>query len=171
MTRRERTNQRSLDFSGWIRGNLKDSSNGLIVQDVDWIFVNYFTGFFILLEEKTNRFSGSKYTTPAQTVIFKMLDELLEIATEFNIKSNKVKNPATNKTYSYKGSFILEFIDGTDPNNSRAIFLNGKKIIKDDLITFLNLEQNSIEIIDRYKNNWINENLEKQSHLLKSRRS
>ena len=170
MTRPENTYQRSLDFSGWIRKNLKNSSNGLIVQDIDWIFVNYFTGYFILIEEKTHRYSGSSYTSPAQTVILKMLNDLLEIASESNKISKKVCNPATNQAYSFKGSFILEFIKGTDPDNSSAIFLNGQSIIKNDLINLLNLEENSIEVIEKYSNNWINENLAKQSHLLKGNR-
>jgi hypothetical protein len=171
MTRQENTHKRSLDFSGWIRGNLKNSSNGLIVQDIDWIFVNYFTGYFILVEEKTHRYSGSKHTSPAQTVILKMLNDLLEMASESNKISKKVCNPATNQTYTFKGSFILEFVDGTDPDNSSAIFLNGQSIIKNDLINLLNLEENSIEVINKYNNNWINENLAKQLHILKASRN
>lgn len=170
MTRKENTHHRSLDFSRWIRGNLKDSANGLIVQDIDWIFVNYFTGYFILVEEKTNRYSVSKYTTPAQTVIFKMLDELLEIASDSNQISKKVFNPATKQIYQFKGSYILEFLSGTDPENAENIFLNGMMIQKSDLITFLNLEESSIDLINKYKNNWIDDNLSKQMHLLKGSR-
>ena len=170
MTRQENTHKRSLDFSGWIRGNLKNSSDGLIVQDIDWIFVNYFTGYFILLEEKTHRYSASKYTSPAQTVILKMLNDLLEMASESNEISQKVCNPATKQAYTFKGSFILELINGTDPDNSSAIFLNGQSIIRNDLIKLLNLEENSIEVINKYSNNWISENLAKQSHLLKGGR-
>ena len=171
MTRRENTNQRSLDFSRWIRGNLKNSSNGLIVQDIDWVFVNYFTGYFILLEEKTHREFGSKYTTPAQTVIFKMLNDFLVIATEINKTQKKIYNPATKKLYTFQGSFILEFIKGTDPENADNIFVNGQKITKDDLIQLLNLEESSLEVINKYKNNWIDENLSKQKHFLKANRN
>lgn len=166
MTRKENTHHRSLDFSGWIRSNLKDSFNGLIAQDIDWIFVNYCTGYFIVLEEKTNRYKGSKYTSPAQTVIFKMLNDLLELGSEANKITKKAFNPATKKIYSFQGSFILEFINGTDPNNSTNIYLNGKEISRNDLIRLLNLGKDSIDILNRYKNNWIEENLSKQINSL-----
>lgn len=170
MTRRERTNSRSLAFSGWIRRNLNDSFNGLVVQDIDWIFVNYFSGYFILVEEKTNLHKSSAYTPPAQTVILKMINDLLELASETNQSNGKVYNPASKKLYCFKGSFILEFIGGTDPDNSREIYLNKFKISKEELIILLNLEEDSLDLLQKYKSNWIDENLDAQIHILKSSR-
>ncbi len=160
MTRKEQTGIRSLDFSQWIRENLKDSFNGLIAQDIDWIFVNYCTGNFIIVEEKTKRSTASCKTNPAQTVIFKMLDEAFTIFSKVNQKHKLSKNPATGKEYIYRGAFIIEFIGGTDPENSSKIFVNGKEIEKERLKELLNLEND--ELLEEYKSSWIDENLSNQ---------
>ncbi|MCD6374077.1 MAG: hypothetical protein J7L94_01030 [Caldisericaceae bacterium] len=167
MTRPERTNQRNLDFSRWIRIHLRDSFHGLIVHDIDWIIVNYCTGYFIIVEQKTCHQTSQLRTNPAQTVIFKMLDEMFSKATEVNLNERFSTNPATNCVYTYQGAFLLEFADGTDPDTASQIFVNGQPIIRDDLICLLNLEENCRPLLARYRSNWIEQNLAKQKARLK----
>jgi len=170
MTRREFTGRRDLAFSGWVRENLRDSMEGLILQDLDWIFVNYCTGYFILVEVKTNRRRSSVYTRPPQTVILHLLDEFLRVASKVNETKRFSVNPATKVPYRYLGTFILEFIEGTDPDNAREIRLNGKPISRDDLVSLLNLEDDhSLDLIQRYHSDWIRQNLQKQRGKLKGR--
>jgi len=54
MTKQEITGVRPLEFSGWIRKNLPDSSFGFLVTDLDFILYNYNTKKIILLEIKTH---------------------------------------------------------------------------------------------------------------------
>ncbi|MHB2148759.1 hypothetical protein ACX8XP_06860 [Calditrichota bacterium LG25] len=169
MTRPEFTNQRNLDFSHWIRANLRDSFHGLIVHDIDWIMVNYCTGFFIIVEQKSCQKTSSRRTNPAQTVIFKMLNEFLQTASDLNRRSSFSVNPATQKPYIYQGAFILEFLEGTDPDSARQILVNGRSISKQELIQLLNLESDSEALLQRYRTNWIEENLKKQLGRLKGR--
>ena len=169
MTRPERTNQRNLDFSHWIRQNLRDSFHGLIVHDIDWIIVNYCTGFFIIVEQKTCHGKSQLRTNPAQTVIFKMLDEFFSTASQINLEQNFSVNPATQKPYIYKGAFMLEFADGTDPENASTIFVNGQTISKEDLIQLLNLEVSAEPLLKKFRSDWIEENLKKQRSRLSGR--
>ncbi|MHB1680772.1 MAG: hypothetical protein ACYCTB_09760 [bacterium] len=161
MTRQEQTFQRDLDFSQWIRNNLKDSFTGLITQDIDWIFVNYCTGYFIIVEVKTHSVS-IKTTTPPQTVILKMVDEFFKKASEINMIESFSINPATKVNYKFVGTFLLSF-SNTDPDNSEKIFLNNSVISKEDLKKLLNLDSDiSLEIANNYSNNWINNTLATQ---------
>jgi hypothetical protein len=167
MTRPERTFERNLDFSQWMRTHLRDSFNGLIAHDVDWILLNYCTGFFIVLEEKTHRQKSNRYTGTAQTVMLKMLDEMLSMGSYLNQRFETSKNPATGVVYQYKGAYILEFIKGTDPANAEKIYLNGRPIDAETLIRLLNLDDEAL--LDRYASSWIEENLRKQRQNLTGR--
>jgi len=163
MTRPEKTGVRNLDFSRWLRTHLKDSYRGLIIQDLDWIVVNYCTGWFILLEQKVVRGRARQITSPAQTVILRMLDELLQRSAELNRTQAFSRNPATGAAYEYLGLFLLEFVDGTSPDNSSGMLLNGKPISRADLIRLLNLDsQASRELLARYRSDWLERNLSRQ---------
>ncbi len=169
MTRQEQTYQRDLNFSNWIRNNLKDSFLGLISQDIDWIFVNYCTGYFIIVEVKTHCNNQSKNTSPAQTVILKLVDEFFKKASEININQPFSVNPATNINYKFIGTFLLNF-SGTNPDDSEKIYLNNKIIAKYDLMKLLNLDSNnSLIIAKNYSNDWINETLKNQISYLKGK--
>ncbi len=170
MTRREYTFERNLDFSQWVRHHLKDSSRGLITQDIDFVFVNYCTGWFILLEVKTQRRSPRLHLRPASTVIFSMLDELLRTASRKNGEAPFVRNPATGAAYRYLGAYLLEFINGTDPQNAEAIYLNGRSISADELRTFLNLDtEASLELARQYHSNWLHDLLDRQKSQLRGK--
>ncbi len=170
MTRPEYTGERNLDFSQWVRRHLKDSSRGLITQDIDFVFVNYCTGWFILLEVKTHRKDARLHLRPASTVIFAMLDELLRVASRQNGENAFVQNPATGATYRYLGAYLLEFVNGTDPANAETIYLNGQAISPEDLTTFLNLDtEASLNLARRYHSNWLHELLDRQKSKLRGK--
>lgn len=167
MTRKERTGERSLEFSRWMRSHLKDSSEGLVVQDVDWILMNYQTGNFVLLEEKTFAHRiGS--IPPAQSVILQLLKQLLALGSAVNSVLKSSRNPLTGATYSFCGAFLIEFIGGACPDSAAKIFLNGIEISKDKLITFLNLDTaDSLAIAKEYENSWIEDAVNKNLPKLK----
>jgi len=165
MTRQEQTFQRDLNFSQWIRKNLKNSFKGLISQDIDWIFVNYCTGYFIIVEVKTHSKEDTA-TLPAQTVILKMVNEFFEKASKINMSASFSINPATNVSYRFIGTFLLSF-SGKDPDDSEKIYLNNKIISKEDLKKILNLDSaDSLAIANNYLNNWIDDTINKQIKFL-----
>ena len=53
MTRKEQTGKRDLEFSGWVRSNLPDSSGGFAASDLDFILWNWKTKRVMMLEIKT----------------------------------------------------------------------------------------------------------------------
>jgi len=57
MTKREKTGLRDLSFNVWMRENLPDSSEGLLITDVDAFLRNYKTGNSLLMEVKTGNTS------------------------------------------------------------------------------------------------------------------
>jgi len=61
MTQQEKTNRRSLVFSGWIRTHLPDSSTGYCVGNQDWIYYNWAQKKLMLAEEKTRGAEVSKW--------------------------------------------------------------------------------------------------------------
>jgi len=90
---------------------------------VDWILVNYCTGYFVLLQE--GELSHR----------LKELDGLLE---EYNAES-PVRNPKSGARYKYLGLYRLQF----NPPSGRYA-LNGKAIREEELIRALNLETEEI---------------------------
>jgi len=53
VTRKEITGKRPLDFSGWVRNCLPDSSTGFSASDLDFIIWNWKTKKLMFLEIKT----------------------------------------------------------------------------------------------------------------------
>ena len=100
-----------LPFSDWLRKNPKLSScKGFITTNVDYIWKNYKTGDFILLEIKTFM---AELKFP-QTKMLYDLDDML--------KPNK----------KYKGFYLIQF-DKTNPEDSRHIKINNKFVTKEKL--------------------------------------
>lgn len=125
------------------------------IKNINWIFVNYCTGYFILIEEKTN--SNGQYTPSEEEC--QLIDIINKIFEESDRKNknlpnnNKIKNPRSNAIYEYLGYFLIEF-DNSTPDNSKSIWLNHEPIDKKDLITFLNLNTDSLSIANSYRNQW-----------------
>jgi hypothetical protein len=64
MVRQEKTGERSLAFSRWIKEKLPGTETGYIVENLDWIFHNYKQKILLIAEEKTHggqlRYAQSK---------------------------------------------------------------------------------------------------------------
>lgn len=89
MTKQEITKERDLYFSRWIRKNCKDSSCGMIVQDIDFIIRNYKTGEMIMVEEKKRKGKMSY----SQEKTYRLLDGVFK-------RSNEMK---------YRGFYLIVF--------------------------------------------------------------
>jgi len=121
MTRPEYSGNRCLDFSGWIRKELPDSSTGFMVTNQDWVLWNYKTRRLMLLEEKT-RFA--------------------DVAPWFKRLIREVIHPALinycgDHGIDYRGYHIVKF-ENTAPDNGK-IFLDDIEITKEELKKILSL--------------------------------
>ena len=115
---KKRFDSHSTEFGLWLRGQAEiDSSLGFIATNVDYVWRNYKTGEWMLIEEK--RF-GRK---PAfyQEEIFRLLDWCA------------AHHP------KYRGFHTLTF-QQTSPEDGR-IWLDDEEIEKGDLLTFLRFER------------------------------
>ncbi len=116
------------EFSLWLRNRLPDnvtsirdndpidSKNGFITTDIDFIWMNYKTNEWMILEEKTH----NREVPFAQRNILTMLH---------NIAKNDPK---------YKGLYSIRF-ENTNPEDGR-IYVNSKEVSKEDFIKLLRFE-------------------------------
>lgn len=110
----QRRDEHSTEFGIWLRQQPEiDSKLGYTATNVDYIWNNYKTGEFMLIEEKRH---GAFVKFP-QSVLFKILDSCC----------------VTNE--KYKGLHILVFTN-TNPDDGKTI-LDGKIINREELISFL----------------------------------
>lgn len=106
----------------------------MFIENIHWIFVNYCTGYFIFIEELTNNEEIKEERK-------KFIDTIDEI---FRANQKSIaKNPKSGAIYQYLGYYQLKF-SRTNPDNSLEIYLNSKKISKEELIDVLNLDDNKI---------------------------
>lgn len=127
MTRLEDQNERRLDFSKWMRKNLRDSLTDLVATDIDFWLQDYNTKQCMLVEVKTS--TRGKLHSPRYSQK-KQLQELDAF----------IKQGAKFYNYDYWGLCIIQLL-GTDPDSSTAIYVNGKNITKEQLIRLLNFEE------------------------------
>lgn len=114
---RQRNDSHSTEFGLWLREQKEiDSSLGFVATNVDYLWRNYKTGCWMLIEEKRYG-SIAKYP---QTEMFSLLDR------------------ACKNDPKYKGFHYLIF-ENTSPEDG-SITLDGQQISKDDLIKFLKFE-------------------------------
>jgi len=117
------------DFSEYIRNHPDlDSSKGYTCTDIDFIFTNYKTGEFIVVEEKCYEKKPSK----SQLITYKQLD--IAYRTAFPDK--------------YKGVYIIQFTK-TSPENG-FIMINRRKATEE---TLLRLFQFDNEVLEMYSVN------------------
>lgn len=117
---KQSTNDETTEFSRWLRKHEKlDSGDGFITTDLDYIWENYKSGKWMILEEK--RFL-KKCVFP-QTKQWEELDK-------------KIREGDDEKYYG----FHLITFEITHPDDGN-IFLDYKKITKKDLIEFLRFEK------------------------------
>ena len=94
---------------------------------IDWIIVNYCTGYFIILSENED----------INTNILKMIDEKF---TNYNKSNNIVKNPKSLAEYKYLGMYNLKY-----NNNLTEFEINDEKLNYSQVIKMLNLDTDEIE--------------------------
>lgn len=115
---RPRFDQHSTEFGIWIRQQPDlHSKDGYVATNVDYIWCNYRTRKWMLIEEK--RFMSKPDF--CQSELFAMLE----------IVSRLIAG-------KYYGFHVISF-ENTSPEDGE-IYLNGRRITKDQLITFLRFE-------------------------------
>ena len=120
-TKKEFTTKRPTYLSAWYRDNLPDSSSGLLITDIDWLFFNHITKRFMLIEEKTN---GAQVAFP-QSKIFTFLH---------NVILEGIKN---NADYQYMGFHTIVFENTTFENGK--CYWDNEEITADELIAKLSI--------------------------------
>jgi len=123
-----------------------NAPKGIYIENINWIFLNYCTGYFVFLEEST----CNKHLRDEKREFIKIIDEIFEKASTENLKTKRAKNPKSGVVYSYLGYYHIQF-SKTDPKNSSSIYINQKRIKINDLISVLNLDNKEIE---KYKIDW-----------------
>jgi hypothetical protein len=113
MTQKRRDNH-STEFGLWLRDQREiDSSLGYVTTNIDYIWENYKTGEWMILEEKRYNSEVKFY----QKRIFDRLDKV------------SVNDP------NYKGVYIIVF-ENTSPEDGN-IYINGTLSTKQDLLDLL----------------------------------
>lgn len=110
---RKRNDSHSTEFGLWLREQPEiDSSLGYVATNIDYVWHNYKTGEWMLIEEKRYMAEPSY----AQRQVFRVVNKA--------IRDSK-----------YKGFYLIQF-ENTTPDDGR-IFLDRKEISKEQLISFL----------------------------------
>lgn len=106
------------DFSAWLRNQpeIDSKAEGFITTDIDYLWRNYKTGEWMILEEKTHGATVPRW----QGEFLQLIDKL----------------GAHDKLY--KGCFLVRF-EKTSPENGR-IMVNKKLLTKNEFIKFLRFE-------------------------------
>ena len=113
----QRRDKHSTEFGLWLRQQKKiDSGLGFVATNIDYLWRNYKTGKWMLIEEKRY---GRRPRFP-QTALFELLDR------------------ACGNDNNYCGFHYLVF-ENTSPDDGN-IFLDNIAISKDELIKFLRFE-------------------------------
>jgi len=118
---RQRDDDHSTEFGIWLREQpALDSKLGYIATNIDYLWKNYKTGKWMLLEEK--RYLGKFHYAQRET--FKWLYKLLE--------------SLGNLLPGYEGFHSIVF-ENTNPDDGK-IYLDKKSITKQELIEFLSFK-------------------------------
>jgi len=113
----QRRDSHSTQFGLWLREQAEiDSKLGYTATNIDYLWHNYKTGVWMLIEEK-RYMSQVKFP---QTKMLEILDK---------VSQNDVR---------YKGLFIVVF-EKTSPDDGR-IWIDGKEVTKQDLVKFLQFD-------------------------------
>ena len=113
---KQRYDKHSTEFGLWLREqNPLDSSKGYIATNIDYIWCNYKTRKYVLIEEKRYMSEVKKW----QESLLKLID--------CNLSKDK----------NYHGFYLIQF-ENTSPEDG-SIYLNGKEISRPELIEFLQL--------------------------------
>jgi hypothetical protein len=110
------------NFSNWLRQQEAiDSSKGYVTTDVDYIWKNYKTGAWMIIEEKCRMAKPSF----CQSEILKMLDKLVWASEGYG--------------KDYYGCHLIQF-ENTSPDDGK-IYIDAELRTKEELIAFVQFEQ------------------------------
>jgi hypothetical protein len=117
----KRKDEHSTEFGLWLREQPEiDSKLGYVATNIDYLWRNYKTGKWMLIEEKRHN-SKPQYW---QRQLFNLLNWCAKHHPDFI------------------GFYYLIF-ENTSPEDGK-IYLSGKTVTKDELIEFLKMENNEI---------------------------
>jgi len=106
------------NFSNWLRSQSGiDSSLGFVATDIDYIWSNYKTAYWMLLEEKC------KLAEPSfcQNKLFQIIDKVARA------------------DINYRGLHLIQF-ENTSPDDGK-IFIDGRHVLKETPIRFLQFNE------------------------------
>ncbi|GAB6066460.1 hypothetical protein JCM9492_15550 [Aquifex pyrophilus] len=135
-TERERSGYRDSLLQGIINPLNNEKR---IVRKIDWIFLNYCSGYFIFLEERNRYRQGVE---DRDVSFMSIIDSIFSEASRINERENFAQNPKSGAIYKYLGYYVLNF-SNTNPDNSE-ITLNEVRVDKDTLKELLNLDKDKI---------------------------
>jgi len=126
---RPRYDEHSTEFGLWLRVYGPDSKkDGLDIENLDYIMFNYKQGWLACIEEKRHE---AKLTWAQEDTLF-VVDQLLRYGAE---TERVVKTRRGWRQIKYNGLYVVRF-ENTKPEDG-WIELNGKQIVREDLIQFL----------------------------------
>jgi hypothetical protein len=116
---RKRNDTHSTEFGLWLREQQRlDSSLGFLATNLDYVWKNYKTGLWLMIEEKRHKQKPRQW----QLEMFRLLDS------------------AAQSDSLYRGFYILRF-ENSNPEDGRMVLtrLDGtpREITKEQLIAFL----------------------------------
>lgn len=124
---RKRFDDKSTEFGLWLREQAEiASSKGFIATNIDYVWCNYKTGKWLILEEKRYNAQLKKW----QQNLFEKIDKICSADPD------------------YCGLHVLIF-ERTCPEDG-GMWLNEKKITKEELIKFLSTCNNEEEVKDEH---------------------
>ena len=100
------------------------TANGFKYTTIEWIFVNYCSGNFAFFYE----------SKPDDLTL-----EFIEMFKRYDYKNNVIFNPKSNKNYNFLGHYLINY-----EADFSKFKLNENTINKNDAITILNLDNDSI---------------------------
>lgn len=74
-------------------------------KTIHWIFINYCTGYFVILEVQENGKGNFKPNENEKNLV-SYLHNAFQEAQEVNSRNKKVRNPASQKPYEYLGYYL-----------------------------------------------------------------
>ena len=114
----KRKDNHSTEFGLWLREQSEiDSGLGYLATNLDFIWRNYKTGYWLMIEEKRYRAVMKRW----QKDIFRMLHE------------------AAKNDKNYKGFYLIQF-EKTSPEDG-AIWINNKESSKRELLDLLTFKK------------------------------
>lgn len=119
MTQQRKLNDgKDTDFSAWLRvqPEIDSKTEGFITTDIDYLWKNYKSGKWMILEEKTHGATVPRWQ-----------GEFLQLIDSLGVHDKL-----------YKGVYLVRF-ENTDPDNGR-VMVNKRLLSRSEFIRFLRFE-------------------------------